>query len=848
MKAPRISLLTLAAALAVFIGVLYLHDDHRITPEKFREYKLSRRDEDPSHKPSEWFTIQRAWPFDSIPHAAYVRALNKAVAQHQRTSSEIGVWIAAGPSNVGGRITDVAIHPDYPNIVYAGAALGGVLKSTDGGESWTPISDAVPSLSVGDIEVDPYDVNTLYFGAGESNSSGDSYAGTGMYKTTDGGASWQFLGLPNSYHIGRIAIDPYDNQRIFVAAMGKLFGANPDRGIYRSTDGGASWEQVLFVSDSTGGADVAINPQNPNTIFASTWERIRSPRRRRVGGLTTGIYRSTDGGDTWTLLQNGLPSPSMTNGRIGLAISPANPDYVYASVVDHPGYLIGFWRSTDGGNSWQSRLISPSPGTFSSFGWYFGRIWAHPTNRETVYFGDMGMWRSTDGAAHWNDITVSMHVDQHALYQDPGDPSYMVAGNDGGIFISYNGGSSWAKSYDLPITQFYAITIDKLTPQRLYGGTQDNSTPRTLTGAYDGWDVVFYGDGFYCSVDFNNSNIIYAEAQYGYLGKSTNLGSNWDIITDGINSGERTNWSTPVVMSPLDNDVLYYGAQRVYKTVNAGGYWNAISPDLTGGDGGGNLVFGTITTIGPSPISQNIIWAGTDDSRVWVTTDGGSNWNLVSNDLPERWCTRVTADEFGFSGAYATFSGYSAGDLQPHIFRTVDLGATWTDISGDLADIPVNDILPDPSHPGRLYAATDFGVYYTGDEGQTWHVLGDNHPICPVFDIDIHEGTRKLVSGTHGRSMYSYDLSQLDNGCEYAPGDVNGNGLVNGLDVVYLVNFLKGGAVPPDSCLCGAANWFYVAADVDGSCDISQSDVQYLIDYLEGGPAPVFCEDCPPTP
>ncbi|MEE9555117.1 MAG: hypothetical protein V3W18_12540 [candidate division Zixibacteria bacterium] len=844
MKYRLLTITGIAAAVA--IGYLISADTNMITRDQFHDYKMAKRGDDPSKKPSEWFTIQRAWPHDNIPYPAYKRALDTAMEHRQNTAQEIGIWIEAGPTNVGGRITDIAVHPDSPDIIYAGAALGGVLKSTNTGQTWSPVSDAVPSLSVGDIEIDPFDENTLYLGTGESNSSGDSYAGTGIYKTTDGGESWDFMGLPDSRHIGRIVIDPSNNQRIFVAAMGSLFGTNPERGVYRSLDGGQSWEQVLFVSDSTGAADIAINPQNPDVIFAAMWQRIRGPRRRNVGGLNTGIWRSTDGGDNWELLSNGLFNPSSTNGRIGLAVSPADPDYVYASMVNHPGYLRGFWRSTDGGDSWESRLVSPGSNDFSSFGWYFGRIWAHPTDRERVYFGDMNMWRSTDGGANWNTITGSMHVDMHGLFQDPNNPDYMVAGNDGGVFISSNEGNSWIKLYDLPITQFYAITIDKLNPGRLYGGTQDNSTPRTISGDPDDWDVIFYGDGFYTNIDFTNSNVIYAEAQYGYLGKSTNLGQNWNLITDGIDSNERRNWSTPVVMSPHDNNILFFGAQRLYRTVNGGDWWNAISPDLTGGDGGGNLVFGTITTIGQSPLNENVIWAGTDDSRIWVTSNGGDNWELVSDNLPERWCTRVTPDVFDQAAAYVSLSGYSVEDYLPHIFKTTDYGVSWTDITGNLGDTPVNDILPDPENQGRLYAGTDFGVYYSNDDGGYWRVLGENHPVCPIFDMDLHSDSRKLVSGTHGRSMYMYDLTQLDIACDYLPGDVNASGLVNGEDVVYLVNFLKGEEAPPDSCICGGTNWLYASADVDGDCEIDGEDTQYLIEYLKGGPEPVYCPDCPP--
>ncbi|MCD6161240.1 MAG: T9SS type A sorting domain-containing protein [candidate division Zixibacteria bacterium] len=757
-----LSLIIMAVMIAAVSFLAIFNNNNFISPESFKEYKMSKRSGDTSKKPTDWFTISRAYPYRDIPFGSYKGALDRAIAVRNSTASlDIFDCEPAGPYNVGGRITGMAAHPDRPGLIYTGAALGGVFKSEDAGNSWACISDDVPSLSVGDIAIDPNDPDVLYFGTGEANSSGDSYAGTGIYSTNNGGLSWEFLGLPESRHIGRIAIDPTNTDRIFVAAMGALFNTNPERGIYRTTNAGESWQQVLYVSDSTGAIDVVINPIDPNIIYAAMWERIRGPEDRRVGGLNSGIWRSTDGGDNWDRLTNGLPAPSPNNGRIGLALSPSNPDIIYASYVNHPGHLMGFWRSTDGGDSWQSRLVSPGTGEFSPFGWYFGQIWVHPTNSNIVYFGDVDMWKSVDGGAHWSDISGSMHVDMHALYQDPNNPNYMINGNDGGVFISQNGGNAWYKVYDLPITQFYAITIDKLNPYRLYGGTQDNSTPRTLGGDLDDWDVIFYGDGFYTNIDFNNSNIIYAEAQYGYLGKSTNLGNNWNMITYGIDYNERTNWNTPVVMSQLNSQVLYYGAQRVYMTTNGGDYWNAISPDLTGGPGGGNLLFGTITTISPSPLSSDIIWAGTDDSRVWVTNNNGGSWNMVSDELPQRWCTRVTADVFDSAAAYVTFSGYKLGELMPHIFKTTDYGSTWSDISGNLEGVPVNDILPDPERPGWLYIGTDFGMYYSDDGGVAWQTMNPDHPICPVFDIDLHNSERILVSGTHGRSMYKFYLDDV---------------------------------------------------------------------------------------
>jgi len=758
---------TLAAAMLFIIVVIFMVIDfgldRTVSPEKFRAYKLEKRAGDTSKKPTEWFTISRAYPYKDIPYQAYRAALDRAQAVYRASASlDVFPCVPVGPYNVGGRITALAADPNSPGLIYAGAALGGVFKSTDNGESWAPVSDEVPSLSVGDIALDPEDPDVLYLGTGEANSSGDSYAGTGLYRTTDGGLSWEYLGLPESKHIGKIAIDPNNNQRVFVACMGSLFSINPERGLYRSNNGGDSWEQVLAVNDSTGCIDVEINPQNTDIIYAAMWQRIRGPRDRRVGGVHSGIFRSINGGDDWELLANGLPAPDPDNGRIGLAIAPSNPNIIYASYVDHPGSFMGVWRSTDGGDSWQSRLVSPGLDEFSGFGWYFGQIWVHPTSENTVYLGDVEFWRSTDGGAHFGDINGSMHVDHHALYQDPTNPSFMINGNDGGIFISQNSGNAWYKIYDLPITQFYAITIDQLHPERLYGGTQDNSTPRTVDGLPDNWDVIFYGDGFYVNVDFTNSNVIYAEAQYGYLGKSTNLGNNWDVIFSSYDHGERSNWCTPVVISPHDNQRLFYGAQRIYETTNGGSNWTPISPDLTGGEGGGNLLFGTLTTISHSPLNPEIIWAGTDDSRVWITDDGGGTWNLVSENLPDRWCTRVTADVFDAATAYVTFSGYKEDDLMPHIFKTDDYGLTWDDISGNLEGVPANDILPDPSREGWLYIGTDFGMFYTDDGGEIWQAMSPDHPIVPVFDIDLHNSTRKLVSGTHGRSMYAFNLNAVE--------------------------------------------------------------------------------------
>jgi photosystem II stability/assembly factor-like uncharacterized protein len=508
------------------------------------------RGDGPGQKPDDWFLRQRAYPYADVPEPARRNALSEALAF--RTMQALGApavgggaWQQAGPLNVHGRITSIAVHPGYPNTVYIGSADGGVFKSTDGGSNWTPIFDHAPSLSIGAVAVSPTGPDTLYVGTGEANAAGDTYAGDGLWRTTDGGSSWEHLGLEATAKIGRIAVDPTDPDRIFVAAMGRLFSTNPERGLYRSLDGGSNWTQVLFLNDSTGVVDVAIDPQNPNMIYAAAWERIRSPTHRQVGGFASGIHKSTNGGDTWTLLDatNGLPALAADNGRIGLTIAASQSSTVYAYYINHPGQFMGIYKTTDAGAIWSRVDDGSISDVTSSFGWYFGQIRADPTDPDKVFVLGVPLYRSADGGSTWSSVGGSMHVDHHALWIDPGNPNHIYAGNDGGFHESTNGGSSWTKTGELPITQFYAITVDELRPWRLYGGTQDNSTCRTKTGGLADWDVIYVGDGFYTLVDPRDSKVIYAEYQFGGLAKSTNTGAQFSSALNGIPVSDRRNWS-----------------------------------------------------------------------------------------------------------------------------------------------------------------------------------------------------------------------------------------------------------------------------------------------------------------
>ena len=718
-------------------------------------------EEDKGEKPHDWFYMQRAYPNRLINEEARQIAYRQVLDMMERYAyRDNGVWVPKGPTNIGGRITGVALHPSNSSIIYAGAADGGVLKSTDGGVNWTMLTDHFSTLSVGDVAIDPNNPNTIYVGLGEANLAGDNYDGDGVYRTTDGGVTWTNIGLGQTRRIGRVAVHPTDSDIIFVAGAGAQFSADSARGVYRTTDGGTTWNKVLYVSDSTSAIDLRIHPTHPDTVYAAMWERMRSPTRRKAGGQTSGIYRSTDMGMTWTELTSGLPS-GPTVGRIGIALCQTNPNVLYALYADSIGYLDAVYKTTDGGSSWAPTSGQPPYYLYYSYGWYFGQIRVHPSDPDIVYVLGVPLYRTTNGGSSWYDVSGSQHVDHHALEFDPTNLNHIVDGNDGGVYYSTNGGTVWTKSYNLPITQFYAATIDELNPERTYGGTQDNGTLRTLTGNLDDWQMILGGDGFYCIVDYTNANTIYAEYQWGNLEKSTDGGYSFSSATNGINPYDRTNWSTPVIMDPNDNLVLYYGANRLYKTTDGAGYWTAISGDLTNGPGTGNLTYGTITTIAVAQTNDDVVYVGTDDANVWVTTNGGTDWNSINTGLPDRWVTRVAVDPTDEAIAYVTFSGYRYDAPLPHVYRTTNFGTTWDDISSNLPEVPVNVIVVDPQNTSTLYIGTDYGVYYTADAGGSWEPLGTGLPFSAVDDLVLHNGTRVLRAATHGRSFFEFDLTQI---------------------------------------------------------------------------------------
>lgn len=717
--------------------------------------KISEKEKSEKY-PFDLLFMQRAYPSGEINTSAYSKAIQwKRQAANRNMANEI--WQFSGPLNIGGRITDIEIPSSQPDVYYVGAASGGIFKTVNGGADWTPIFDDQQMLSIGDIEISKTNNNLIYVGTGEVNAGGGSlvYDGDGIYKSTDGGTTWQSKGLPDIGSVGKIVLDPNNDNTAFVGAMGPLFRNSGNRGVYKTTNGGDSWQQVLAVSDSTGIVDMAIHPTNGNIVYAASWERIRRPNRRQYGGITSGIYRTTDGGANWTELTNGLPSLASQKGRIGIDISQSNPNVLYARYANTNGNIQGVYKTTNGGDSWTA--VNSSQLTDVGFHWWFGGIFIDPTDENVLYNVDFEVQKSTNGGTSWSNVFTNAHVDQHAMAFNVSASNEVLLGNDGGLYYSTNGGASATKDLKLPITQFNRMFVDAQNENKIYAGAQDNSTSRTQTGGLSDWNIIYGGDGFQPLVDPTNTNVIYALYQYGALGKSTNNGGSFNNATNGISSGDRNNWDTPITFDPNNSQTLYFGTNRLYKTTNAAGNWSAISPDLTDGPHSGNLTFGTITTISVSQFNSQVIYVGTDDGKAWVTQDGGSNWTDVSAGVPNRWVTKILASKENANTVYLTLSGYRFGEDVGHVYKSIDFGNTWVDISTGLPDIPVNDIEQDDF--GNLFIGTDVGVLASSDEGANWNVLGENMPSAVVSDLFIHENSQFLYAATFGRSTYKIDIS-----------------------------------------------------------------------------------------
>ncbi|MBU0983639.1 MAG: hypothetical protein KKA42_07200 [candidate division Zixibacteria bacterium] len=712
-----------------------------IDPDLAAYYDMKRDGHRPKlqRRPSGWFYEQRAYPYKEIPHDQYLEALDEAKTKRalaKAAGPDAVTWQSTGPSNVPGRISAIDVHPSAPNTIIAGSAAGGVYRSTNLGASWTPVFDDVGTFGIGALAIDPSDPATIYVGTGEASTSIDSYEGTGVYKSVDGGDTWSFVGLANSARIGKIVVDPLHPDTVYVAVQGKEFGGVPstERGLYRSENGGTTWSQILYVDDQTGVIDVALHPSS-GVMLAATYR-----------GPTNALYRSPDHGDTWSMISGtgGLP-PTGNIGRIGVTMDPSsNTGYSIQYAADTED-LLGMYKTTDLGVTWTQTNDGALAGSYGGFAWYFGQVRVAPGNPNEVYSLGVSMLKSEDGGNSWFYADNGTHVDHHAMTILSTNTDVVYSGCDGGVNYSTDGGNSWTVFTNMENTQFYAMTVDYQNPDHILGGTQDNGTLRTPDGGIGNWQHILGGDGFYCLVDYTNPDIIYAESQFGNLTKSTDGGLTFSSATNGIDRST-SGWNTPVVMDPVHPNILYYGSDVVYRTTDRADNWTAIS---------GVLTSRYLTTIGVARSDSLVVYAGSRSGTVYVTTNGGGSWSQVDAALPDRWITRLTVDPFDAGICYATISGYiTDGSTLPHIYRTDNYGATWTSISSDLPDVPLNDVILDPHDNQTLYVGSDVGVYVSDDLGASWLPLGTGMPITCVHDLEMNPRNRQLVAATHGRSMF----------------------------------------------------------------------------------------------
>lgn len=734
-----------------------------IEPEDFLggDGEAEEEEENPA-RPEEWMWLQRANPDGSIPPAAYQEALaqsNQLARDTRRNRPRVaGIrWELVGPSNIGGRLIDVVVHPTIPGTVYVAAGTGGVWKSTDGGTTLTSAWPSALPQSMGALAIAPD--GTLYAGTGEpDHGGGGSYYGTGLYRSTDGGESWDSIGLEDTGAIGRIRIDPSDPQRIFTAAQGRLFDSGGDRGLYLSEDGGDSWRQVLDgPNDATGAIDVAIHPGNPDIVLAALWDKSRFPDGREYGGPGSGAYRSTDGGETWQRLGAPLPSSASEPGRIGVAFAESDPDRAYIITNDRIGNLTGFFVSDDAGATW-TRPLTGEPALDAAdggFAWWFGRLWVDPDDADHLFSAGVPLMESHDGGRSWTDGRP-IHVDQHAMAWDPHTPERVYVGNDGGLYWSDQNGAvvgPWSQAEVQPYMQFYAMAASEQDATRVSGGTQDNGSLRSWGGA--AFNRYLGGDGMMNRINPIDQDNVYACFQRGGCVRSDDGGDSLSFIRP-LFAGERFNWVSPLEIAAGAPNTVYFGSNVLNRSDDRGRSWRQVSPDLTGGPTPRSAGFGTITTIGIAPTDADLVYVGTDDGRLWRTENGGDTWTRMTDpDLPDRWVTRVTVDPDDPDTAWVTYSGFrTESETQPHLLMTTDRGASWENISGRLPQAPINDVVRHPQRPRWLYVGTDMGVFFTPNLGRVWLQVGRSFPRVPVTDIHFQAESSTLFAATYGRSIF----------------------------------------------------------------------------------------------
>jgi len=688
----------------------------------------------------------------------------------------------------GGRVLAVTGHPAKPMTFYFGACAGGIWQTDDGGVYWHNISDGyLRSAAVGALTVAEADPNVIYAGMGEATIRLDVSYGDGVYKTTDGGQTWQHMGLADTKHIGEIRVHPQNADLVYVAALGHAFGPNPERGVYRSTDGGQTWELVLHKSADAGAVDLAMDVTNPRVIFASIYQVRRTFWNLSSGGPDSGLWQTTDGGDTWVDISRNKGLPDGMLGKIGVTVSPANPQRVWA-IIEAEAEKAGVYRSDDGGDTWaqvsKNRDLIQRP-------WYYCHIFADPQDPETVYITNLKMWKSTDGGRTFSEITTP-HGDNHDLWIDPHNPQRMIEGNDGGACVSFNGGASWSTIYNQKTAQFYHLDVDSRKPYYVYGTQQDNSSLAVPSATEKGgipWGDCYpagTGESGYIAVHPADPNIVYVGAigsspgggnalqRYDHRTRQIRLITVWPEVYYGYGAEAhkyRFAWTYPIVFSPHDPNVLYVAGNHIFRTTDEGQSWQIISPDLsradpdTLGPSGGPLTldtsgaetYATVFAFVESPHEAGVFWAGTDDGLVHLSRDGGANWNEITPpDLPDRaLISMIEASPHDAATVYVAATRYKLDDYAPYLYKTSDYGQTWTQLDAFPEDEITRCVRVDLQQPGLLFVGTETGIFISLDDGASWRRLQNNLPVVPVYDLKIKDAD--LVVGTHGRSFWILD-------------------------------------------------------------------------------------------
>lgn len=795
----------------------------------------------------------------------FTKAEERLTSEKQRQSLRENSLVSnidfrnVGPTIMSGRIVDIAVSESDPSHFYAAYASGGLWFTNNNGTTFSPIFDNQTVMTIGDIAVD-WKSNTIWVGTGENNSSRSSYAGTGLYKSTDNGKTWTYKGLPESHHIGRIILHPTNPDVLWVAALGHLYSSNKERGVYKTTDGGDTWTKTLYVNDNAGAIDLIIHPDNPNELYAATWERTRRAWDFTESGEGSAIYKSTNGGDIWERLTNeesGFPVGAGV-GRIGLDlfydgektvlyavldnqfrregeasaddelvltkekleqmskddflkvkekdieaylsdnnfpkeysakkviamiekgdIKPiALVDYLYDAnnmLFDTPVIGTEVYKSEDNGKTWTKTHEDFIDNVYYSYGYYFGQIRVSPQDEDKIYIMGVPILRSDDGGKSFKSIQGdNVHADHHALWCNPNRGGHIINGNDGGINISYDDGANWIKCNSPAVGQFYAINVDMATPYNIYGGLQDNgvwvgsstykaSTSWHQNGQYP-YQSIMGGDGMQVEIDTRNNNTVYTGYQFGNYYRIDKDTDKRRYITPKHSLGEkplRFNWQTPIKLSTHNQDIVYFGSNKLHRSFNQGNDFEAISGDLTQGGRKGDVAFGTLTTISESPFQFGLIYTGSDDGMIYITKDGGCKWENISYKLPQdMWISRVVASAYDKATVYAALNGYRWDDFTPYVYVSNDYGETWERIGKDLPLEPVNVIKEDPKNANILYVGTDHGVYLSLDKGKSFMAMS-NLPDAPVHDLVVHPRDNDLIIGTHGRSIYIADVEHL---------------------------------------------------------------------------------------